>query len=197
MLELLGRAAGAAQADAQTVMASRPPSPRPRSTRVERRDPYKLYHPMTRAGARRRSRPPFDWDAYLDATRARRPRRRSTSPSRSSSRQLDARSARRRLADLQDLPALAPASTPPPVPVAALRGGELRFLRHATCSGAKEMPPRWKRCVQLDRPRPRRGAGPGLRRRRPSRRRRRPRTLEMVTQIEQAHGEATSRPSTG
>ena len=52
-------------------------------TRVELRDPYKIFHKMTAAELQALT-PSFDWNAYLEAIGRARARKRSTSPSRSS-----------------------------------------------------------------------------------------------------------------
>jgi putative endopeptidase len=64
MLELLGEPAAAATAHASTVMAMETTLARASLTRVERRDPYKLFHKLDRAQLRALT-PGFDWDAYF------------------------------------------------------------------------------------------------------------------------------------
>jgi endothelin-converting enzyme/putative endopeptidase len=64
MFELLGDAPAAAQREAQTVMEIETALANGTLTRVERRDPYKLFHKMTRAQLTALA-PAFDWQAYL------------------------------------------------------------------------------------------------------------------------------------
>jgi putative endopeptidase len=64
MFELLGEPAAQATAHAGTVMAMETTLAKASLTRVERRDPYKLFHKLDRAQLRALT-PGFDWDAYL------------------------------------------------------------------------------------------------------------------------------------
>ncbi len=64
MLELAGEPAAAAAADARTVMAMETALAKASLTRVERRDPYKIFHRLDRAQLAALT-PAFDWDAYL------------------------------------------------------------------------------------------------------------------------------------
>jgi putative endopeptidase len=64
MLELAGEPAAAAAADARTVMAMETTLARASLTRVERRDPYQLFHRLNRAELKALT-PAFDWDTYL------------------------------------------------------------------------------------------------------------------------------------
>jgi putative endopeptidase len=64
MLELSGEPAAAAAGHAREVMALETALARASLTRVERRDPYKLFHRMDRAQLKSLT-PAFDWDAYL------------------------------------------------------------------------------------------------------------------------------------
>jgi len=63
---LLGEAPDLARADATAVLKIETTLARASLTRVERRDPYKLFHRLDRAGLGRLT-PAFDWDAYLVA----------------------------------------------------------------------------------------------------------------------------------
>jgi putative endopeptidase len=69
MFELLGDSPTAARAEAQTVMEIETALAKSSLTRVERRDPYKLFHMMTRAQLVALT-PAFDWNAYLAASGA-------------------------------------------------------------------------------------------------------------------------------
>ncbi|HUI99471.1 MAG TPA: M13 family metallopeptidase [Usitatibacter sp.] len=61
---LLGDAPDRARAEADDVMRIETALAQATLTRVERRDPYKLFHKMDRAALARLT-PAFDWDAYL------------------------------------------------------------------------------------------------------------------------------------
>jgi endothelin-converting enzyme/putative endopeptidase len=64
MLELLGDAKDAAAREAAAVMRIETALAKASLTRVDRRDPYKLFHKVDRAALARLT-PAFDWDAYL------------------------------------------------------------------------------------------------------------------------------------
>ncbi|MGD0669499.1 MAG: M13 family metallopeptidase [Bryobacteraceae bacterium] len=66
MLELLGDAPAAARAEAATVMAIETDLAKATLTRVERRDPYNLFHKLSRADFERLT-PHFDWAQYWQA----------------------------------------------------------------------------------------------------------------------------------
>ncbi|MBX7186774.1 MAG: M13 family metallopeptidase, partial [Vicinamibacteria bacterium] len=64
IFELLGSPADKAAKDAADVLDLETSLAKPALTRVEKRDPYKLFHVMNRAELKA-STPGFDWDAYL------------------------------------------------------------------------------------------------------------------------------------
>ena len=64
MLELLGTPPEKAAKDAANVLDLETSLAKPALTRVEKRDPYKLYHLMTRAEVKA-AVPSLDWDTYL------------------------------------------------------------------------------------------------------------------------------------
>jgi len=64
VFELLGTPQEKAATDAKTVLDLETMLARASLTRVEKRDPYKLFHVMTRAEVKALT-PHFDWDAYL------------------------------------------------------------------------------------------------------------------------------------
>ena len=66
ILRLLGEAEAAAKKDADTVMRIETGLARASLTRVDRRDPYKIYHRMYRAEMQALT-PSFRWDGYLRA----------------------------------------------------------------------------------------------------------------------------------
>ena len=67
MLELIGETRTQAAADAKTVMSIETALARSSLTRVERRNPYNLFHKMTPAELARLT-PSFDWNRYLAGT---------------------------------------------------------------------------------------------------------------------------------
>ncbi|MGI8745598.1 MAG: M13 family metallopeptidase [Bryobacteraceae bacterium] len=67
MFELLGDTPATAAANAQTVMQLETELAKASLTRVEKRDPYKLYHLLSRAQLKALT-PTFDWDSYLSAS---------------------------------------------------------------------------------------------------------------------------------
>jgi putative endopeptidase len=69
MMQLLGEAPPVAAREAQTVMDIETALAKATLTRVEKRDPYKLYHKMTREQLQALT-PDFDWAAYLSASGA-------------------------------------------------------------------------------------------------------------------------------
>jgi putative endopeptidase len=69
MLQLLGDSPEAAAANAKTVMRIETALAKASLTRVERRDPYKLFHKMTRAELQALT-PSFQWPAYFAALQA-------------------------------------------------------------------------------------------------------------------------------
>ena len=148
MLTLARRVAGAGRGRGATPSCrSRRRSPRRRSTRVARRDPKSIYHKMSPAELQKLT-PQLRLDRATSKASARRPSTRSTSRSPTSSRrssQVAGVDAGRRL---EDLPALAPRRTPS-APLLPKPFVDENFASTATTlSGAKELRPRWKRCVQ-------------------------------------------------
>jgi putative endopeptidase len=67
MLELIGESKAQAEKDARTSMRIETDLAKASLTRVERRDPYKIYHKMTRAQLESLT-PSFDWKTYLTAS---------------------------------------------------------------------------------------------------------------------------------
>lgn len=148
MLGLLGEPSGQAMADAHTVMAMETTLAAASLTRVERRDPEKVYHRMIPSELQRLT-PSFDWSAYLasvglggiggiEAINVRQP---------DFYRALETLLASKSLADWKTylrwhlVDAAAPFLSAPFVTADFEFSG--RFLR-----GATEMEPRWRRCVR-------------------------------------------------
>jgi len=69
MFQLLGDSPQLAAANAKTVMRLETALAKASLTRVEKRDPYKLFHKMTRAELQALT-PSFSWDGYLAALQA-------------------------------------------------------------------------------------------------------------------------------
>ena len=67
MFELLGETPQTAEAHAHTVMDIETALAKASLTRVEKRDPYKLYHKMPRAQLQKAT-PSFQWANYIDAS---------------------------------------------------------------------------------------------------------------------------------
>jgi len=67
MFTLLGDSAGAAKAEAQTVMAIETALAQASLTRVEKREPHNLFHKMTAAQLQQLT-PSFNWPAYWSAS---------------------------------------------------------------------------------------------------------------------------------
>ncbi len=66
MFELIGDPSGTAAGEAKTVMSIETDLATKTLTRVQRRDPYNLFHKMDRVQLKGLT-PDFDWDQYLDA----------------------------------------------------------------------------------------------------------------------------------
>ncbi|MBV8831803.1 MAG: M13 family peptidase, partial [Acidobacteriaceae bacterium] len=146
MLSLIGESGPDAQADSQIVMSIETELAKVSLTRVERRNPYNLKHPMSRAELTGLT-PAFDWDTYLKTVGAPEfDRLNVTEP--------------RFFTDLN--------SQLKDVKLPAWRAYLRWHLVHAEANylsspfvnenfafysayprGLKEMPPRWKRCTRL------------------------------------------------
>jgi endothelin-converting enzyme/putative endopeptidase len=145
MFQLLGDAPGAAAAEAQTVMAIETALAKASLTRVELRDPYKVFHKFTRAKLADLT-PSFRWPAYWTAVGLRAPAELNvTEPAfyAEVERQLKTRG----LADWKVYLRwhLAHAKAPYLSSPFVQANFEFysKFLR-----GVAEMQPRWKRCVR-------------------------------------------------
>jgi endothelin-converting enzyme/putative endopeptidase len=69
IFELIGESPAQASADARTVMEIETAMAKATLTRTDKRDPYKLFHKMTPAQLQKLT-PAFDWNAYFQATGA-------------------------------------------------------------------------------------------------------------------------------
>lgn len=143
---LLGQSPQAAQRSAATVMRIETALARATLSRVDKRDPYKLYHKMS-ARALQGLTPGFDWNAYLQALGAGRPATINVSEPafyRALGRQW-------RQASLDDLKTyLRWHVTRASAPALAARFDNEHFdFFSRTLRGVQEQKPRWKRCVTL------------------------------------------------
>jgi endothelin-converting enzyme/putative endopeptidase len=146
MLQLAGETVPDAQRDAQTVLRLETELARASLTRVERRDPYKLYHKMTLAQLRTLT-PHFDWSAYLAALGY--PKLGEfnvTEPA--FYREVDQVLAQTPLADLKAYLRWHLLHENAPYLSSALVREDFDFYSR-TLRGVQQMPPRWKRCVSL------------------------------------------------
>jgi len=146
MLQLAGESADAAALDAATVMEIETALARASLTRVERRDPYKLYHKFNRQAFRALT-PAFDWNAYLTTLGlAKVGTFNVTEPAffqqlqhELTSRSLDEIKAYLRWHVVHESAPLLPR---------AFVDENFGFFSHAL-RGVPELAPRWKRCVRL------------------------------------------------
>ena len=146
MFQLLGDSAAAAERNAKTVMRIETALAKASLTRVEQRDPYKLFHKMTRAQLQALT-PDFRWDAYFTAIHMP-PTSQINVTQPAFYRELETQLKTNSLDDLKTylrwhlIHAKARFLSPPFVQ--ADFDFYSRYLR-----GVPAMQPRWKRCVQL------------------------------------------------
>jgi putative endopeptidase len=145
MFELLGEQPQAAKTHASAVMAIETSLAKASLTRVEKRDPYKLFHKLTRAQLQALT-PAFQWEIYLKASNVPDvPVVNVTEPG--FYKELQTQLGSRSLADwktyLRWHLVLAKARYLSSPFVQADFDFYSKYLR-----GVKEMPPRWKRCVR-------------------------------------------------
>ena len=145
MFELLGEQPALAKTHAATVMAIETALAKASLTRVEKRDPYKLFHKLTRAQLEALT-PAFQWAVYLKTSNVpETPTINVTEPAFYKELQTQLKS--RSLADwktyLRWHLVLSKARYLSSPFVQANFDFYSKYLR-----GVKEMPPRWKRCVQ-------------------------------------------------
>ena len=143
---LLGEAPEAAASHAATVMQIETVLAKSRLTRVERRDPYKLFHKMD-GMALRALTPAFDWDSYLARLGlARLDTFNVTEPEffKALDRELSARS----LDDVKVYLRWHMAKEASPFLSTAFVNENFEFFSK-TLRGVPQLRPRWKRCVTL------------------------------------------------
>ena len=146
MLLLLGDEPAKARVAAETVLRIETQLARATLTRVERRDPYKLFHKLDRAQLQQLT-PGFDWDAYLDVLGLRKLKRFNVDqPAFFTA--VDALLAGAPLPELQTYLRWHAVNAAAPQLSAALVAENFAFYRH-TLRGVPSQKPRWKRCVAL------------------------------------------------
>lgn len=146
MLVLLGETPASAKAHAATVMAIETALAKASLTRVEKRDPYKLFHKLTTAQLQALT-PSFRWEPYLAAAQT--PDTsviNVTEPAFFKELQLQLKS--RTLADWKTYLRWHLVDNAAPYLSATFVQADFDFFRKYL-RGVKEMQPRWKRCVQL------------------------------------------------
>jgi endothelin-converting enzyme/putative endopeptidase len=145
MLGLIGESKAKAASDAKTVMAIETKLAKASLTRVERRDPYKLYHKMSPAQLKALA-PSFDWDRYfVDSGLTNIASLNVTEP----------RFFKTVAEEITDVPLsdwrayLRWHAVHAKAPYLSQKfvSEDFDFYRK-TLRGVKEMPPRWKRCVR-------------------------------------------------
>jgi endothelin-converting enzyme/putative endopeptidase len=146
VFQLLGESADAAARDAATVMDIETTLAKSRLTRVERRDPYKLFHKMD-GMALRALTPAFDWDKYLARLGlAKLDTFNVTEPA--FFKALDHELETRSLDDLKTYLRWHIAKEASPFLSTAFVNENFEFFSK-TLRGVPQLRPRWKRCVTL------------------------------------------------
>ncbi|RQO59721.1 M13 family peptidase [Paucibacter sp. KBW04] len=147
MFEHLGETPAAARAAARSVLATETALARATLSRVDKRDPYKSFHKMD-GRALQSLTPGFDWAAYQQALglgqgfavyNVTEPR---------FFKALDARLKAMSLAELKTYLSWALLSSQAPHLSSELVQQNFEFFGH-TLTGAPQLKPRWKRCVEL------------------------------------------------
>lgn len=144
LLGLSGEAPEAARAGARTVLRLETALARASLTRVEKRDPYRLYHRMTPRQLQALT-PSFDWTAYLAAAGARRTQALNVSEP-VFFLELEARLAGEPLAAWRTYLTARLADARAPYLSRPFQQAHFAF-HEAFLNGVKEERPRWKRCV--------------------------------------------------
>jgi endothelin-converting enzyme/putative endopeptidase len=146
MFRLLGDGPDAAAAHAATVLRLETALARASLSRVDQRDPYKLYH-VLKARALRSLTPAFRWDDYFTAAGLAKPKRINvTEPD--FLKEVDRLLQSEPLADWKTYLRWHVASARAPYLTEAFEREDFDFFSRYL-QGVQEMPPRWKRCVEL------------------------------------------------
>jgi putative endopeptidase len=144
MLALLGDAPEKAKSGAETVMRLESALAKASLTRVERRDPYKIYH-RTEPGKLKKLVPGFDWDGYFTAAGGR-PEGWLNVSEPAFFTELGARLKSESLADIKTYLRWTLVSARADYLSKAFVDEHFAFYR-ATLRGVKDQQPRWKKCV--------------------------------------------------
>jgi endothelin-converting enzyme/putative endopeptidase len=145
MFELLGDSPAAAKQQAAAVMRLETALAKASLTRVERRDPYKTKHIMKKAALASLA-PHFDWDTYFSASQT--PAFESLNVGEPEFfKELNLQLASTPLADWKNYLRFHLANSRAPLLSSAFVNENFDFYRKYL-RGAKELQPRWKRCVQ-------------------------------------------------
>ncbi|MBC8021996.1 MAG: M13 family metallopeptidase [Burkholderiales bacterium] len=146
MLVLLGDAPEAAERNAATVMDLETALAKSSLTRVDRRDPYKLFHKMDRKGLLSLA-PGFDWDGYLQVSGlAKLDTFNVTEPE--FFKEFERQVAARPIEDLRTYMRWHIARSASPFLATAFVNENFEFFSK-TLRGVPQLRPRWKRCVSL------------------------------------------------
>ena len=145
MLELLGDPSDTAKKEAETIMRMETALAKASLTRVERRDPYKTKHIMKRAGLTALA-PNFDWNAYFTSSQVP-PFDDLNVAEPEFFKELNAQLKSTSMADWKSYLRYHLANSRAPYLSSAFVNENFDFYRKYL-RGAKELQPRWKRCVQ-------------------------------------------------
>ena len=146
MLELIGESKAEAVRDAKAVMEVETALAKASLTRVEQRDPYKLFHKMTPAQLKALA-PSFNWTRYLaDYDLGKVATVNVTEPA--FFKAMDAEIRTVKLPDWKAYLRWHAVNTRAPYLSSAFVTEDFNFYRK-TLRGVTEQPPRWKRCVRL------------------------------------------------
>ena len=144
MLQLVGESPASAQADAGTILRIETALARATLSRVDERDPYKVYHRGTLVTLKTLA-PDLDWEGYFDATGLiARPWINVSELG--FTRELDALVRRESLDDLKTYLRWTLVDAAAPSLSSAFVAEDFAF-NHAELLGAKEDRPRWQKCV--------------------------------------------------
>ena len=146
MLELLGDKPAVAKSEAQSIMRIETALAKASLTRVERRDPHKLFHKMDRAQLQALT-PDFDWNTYLKVAGI--PEVQTFNVTQPAFyKELDHQIQTNSLADLKNYLRWHVASANAPFLSSQFVRENFDFYSR-TLRGVQQLPPRWKRCVRL------------------------------------------------
>ena len=146
MFELLGDRPEIAKANALTVMRIETALAKASLTRVEKRDPYKLYHPMT-AGKLAKIAPSIDWDNYFAAFGMGEPGKLNVSEPAFMA-EVEARLREETLPDIKTYLRWGLVNATADYLAKPVADADFDFYRRYL-RGVKEQQPRWKKCVGL------------------------------------------------